>query len=188
MNACLIACAVAVASTIPCRAAVAQEVAAGRSIALGIMAGGENVTGAFRGAFKPGVVLGAAVQFPLSVRRLAVRADVTYHLIHDNHYACNEIGCADQFTFSHLVTGSFDVVARLNVPATRWSPYVVVGGAVNLTGNSDERMASFNPNHLGLQGGIGFEARPRKSTMFVEMRYMDVRPGGVIPVTIGLRF
>lgn len=152
------------------------------------MAGGENVTGAFRGAFKPGIVLGAALQFPSSVRRLALRADVMYHLIHENHYACNEIGCGDQFTFSHLVTGSFDVLGCLNDPAARWSPYLVVGAAVNLTGNADERIVSFHPNRLGLQGGIGFEVRPRKTTTFVEVRYMDVRPGGVVPVTIGLRF
>ena len=152
------------------------------------MAGGENVTGAYVGAFKPGIVMGAEVQFPLPTRRLALRADVLYHWIWEYGYVCIETGCIDQGRHSHLVTGSFDLVARLNDPATRWSPYVVLGAAVNLTGNSDEAIVSYRPNHGGFQGGVGLEVRPCKHTYFVEIRYMGVPPGGVVPVTIGMRF
>src|ERR1019366_628902 len=103
-------------------------------VSWGVMAGGENLTGAYVGAFKPGIVMGAEVQFPLPTRRLALRADVLYHWIWEYGYVCIETGCIDQGRHSHLVTGSFDLVARLNDPATRWSPYVVLGAAVNLTG------------------------------------------------------
>ena len=79
-------------------------------------------------------------------------------------------------------------MARLNDPDTRWSPYLLGGVAEYLTGNSDEPLAQFRPNHFGFQGGIGFEIRPSKHTYFVEMRYMGVPPGGVVPVLVGMRF
>jgi hypothetical protein len=184
----LIPCALAAATSLTGITAAAQDVAAGPPVAFGIMAGGENVTGAFRGAFKPGIVLGTAVHLPVSVRRFTVRGDVMYHWIWEYGYACNENGCVDQGRHSHLVTGSVDMVARLNDPATRWSPYVVVGAAVNFTGNSDEKIVSYRPHQLGFQGGVGFDFRPWKTTTFVEVRYMDVSPGGILPVTIGMRF
>jgi hypothetical protein len=87
-----------------------------------------------------------------------------------------------------LVTGSIDLVARLNDPATRWSPYAVFGAAVNLTGNSDEALVRYRPNHGGFQGGVGLEVRPWITTVFVEIRCMGVPPGGVVPMTIGMRF
>jgi hypothetical protein len=170
------------------RVARAQDALAAVPVSWGVMAGGENVTGAYKGGFKPGIVLGGEVQFPLPTRRLALRADVMYHWIGEYDYVCIESGCTDQGSHSHLVTGSFDMIARLNDPVTRWSPYAILGAEVNLTGNSDEAIVSYRPNHYGFQGGVGFEVRPWITTVFVEIRYMGVPPGGVVPVTIGMRF
>jgi len=187
MKTLLVACAVVTATSLTSLSAGAQDAAAEQPVTWGIMAGGENVTGAFKSTFKPGIVLGAEVQFPLPSRRLALRADLMYHLIGEYDYVCIEQGCTDQGTHSHLVSGSFSMVARLNDPATRWSPYVVAGAAAYLSGNADE-IGAFRPNHAGFQGGVGFEVRPRKSTIFVEMRYMGVPPGGVVPIVVGMRF
>ncbi len=166
----------------------AQNAPTAGPVRWGVMAGGENVTGSFKDAFKPGIVFGGEVQFPLHMNRLALRADVMYHWIGEYAYVCIEQGCIDQGAHSHLVTGSLDLIARLNDPSTRWSPYAILGAAVNITGNSDEAIVSYKPKGNGLQGGVGFEVRPWKTTVFVEVRYMAVSPGGVVPVTIGMRF
>jgi hypothetical protein len=162
------------------------------------MAGGEGVTGAYRGRLEEGVVGGLMAQFPLASRHLSLRADLMYHWIGngsgDRVTGTGGAGCGGYFictisgSWSRIVSGSFSMVARLNDPKTRWSPYAEGGVAAYLTGNSDEPLAQFRPNHLGFQGGVGFEFRPEKHTYFVEMRYLGIPPGGVVPVVIGMRF
>ena len=175
---------------LPC-VAKAQDAAAAQPITWGIMAGGDNVTGgilhATPGLIRPGIALGALVQLPLPSRRLAVRADVMFHWVMDD-VCYGRRDCGVSSTFSYLWSGSVSMVARMNDPATRWSPYLLGGAAVYSYDFADGNIKALRPGHVGLQGGIGFEARPRKGTIFVEVRYMDIPPGGVLPFVIGVRF
>jgi hypothetical protein len=168
------------------------------------MVGGEGVTGAYRGTFVDGVSGGLLAQFPLSSRHLSLRTDLVYHWVGTmggdvvdavgpvgnggNGRCTGGFSCAVEGSWSRVVEASASLVARLNDPATRWSPYLIGGVAGYLTGNADELLTRFRPNHLGFQGGAGFEIRQRTHTWFVEARYVGVPPGGLVPVTIGLRF
>jgi len=175
----------------------AQDVVTPLPVTWGIVAGGDGVTGAYRGKLEEGVVGGLVAQLPLAYRHFTLRADLMYHWIGTsnldrvtvaNGEGCNGILCTISGSWSRIVSGSLGVMARLNDPNTRWSPYLLGGVAGYLTGNSDEPLAQYRPNHLGFQGGVGFEFRPSKHTYFVEMRYMGVPPGGVAPVMVGMRF
>ena len=179
----------------------AQDSSSAQWVSWGIMAGGEGVTGAYRGMLAQGVAGGVMAQFPLPSRHLALRADLVYHWVGtmggdmvnlafggSSGRCTGGIACAIEGSYSRIVATSFSLVARLNDPATRWSPYLIGGVAGYLTGNSDEPLLQFRPNHLGFQGGVGFEVRPSRHTYFVEMRYMGIPPGGVLPMTIGMRF
>ena len=53
---------------------------------------------------------------------------------------------------------------------------------------SDEPLAQVRSNHLGFQGGVGFEVRPANHTYVIEMRYPGIPPGGIVPITIGMQF
>ena len=168
----------------------------------GIMAAGDGITGAYRGTLVNGIAGGALAQFPLPARHLSLRADLVYHWVGTNggdqllilggaggNGRCTGgFMCAIEGSWSRIVATSVSMVARLNDPSTHWSPYVLGGVAAYLTGNSDEPLYQFHPNHFGFQGGVGFEVRPNRHTYFVEMRYVGVPPGGVVPITIGMRF
>lgn len=173
-------------------AAVRAQDAAAQPATWGFMAGGEGVTGAYRGTLSSGATLGLEAQFPLAARRLAVRADVLYHFISDYHYGCSptsiDCGFRSEGVGHSLFSGALGLVARLNDPATRWSPYVIGGVAAYVMGDSYGPFIDMRSNHLGFQGGMGFEVRPRDHTYFVEMRYLGIPPGGIVPVTIGMRF
>lgn len=187
-NRCLVIAGVLVAL---CGTRVRAQDAPVQPVTFGVMAGGENVTGAIlhatRGLIRPGIALGALAQFPLAPRRLALRADVLFHWVRDDVcYGFRDCGVTSEF--SYVWSGSLSMVARLNDPATRWSPYVLAGAAAYSYDFADGNIKALRPNHLGLQGGIGFEARPWKTTVFAEVRYMGIPPGGVLPFTIGMRF
>jgi hypothetical protein len=185
----LIFCAVT-ATSLTSFTAGGQDAAAAQPATWGILAGGVGVTGAFRGRLSSGIVGGAEGQLPLPSRWLAIRADLLYHWIDTYHTGCiglEAFFCGYVNTWSRMVSGSFSLVARLNDPATRWSPYAVAGVATYLTGNTDE-LVGLPLGHLGFQGGLGFEVRPRNRALFFEVRYMSIPPGGVVPVTMGIRF
>lgn len=171
------------ALAVPC---VAGSQAAGTAAPAtwGIMAGRVSGTGAF--PFTPGLSLGALARFPLAPRRLAVRADVMVHFLGDAHSVCTESGCAEQgLNYPYIVSGSLSLVVRMNDPAALWSPYLLAGPAVYLLDNTYDYL---RPNHLGVQGGVGFEVRSSTHAFFAELRYMGVPPGGALPLTIGVRF
>ena len=79
---------------------------------------------------------------------------------------------------------------HLNDPATRWSPYVLVGAAYYITpASATEKLKTFDPQQAGYQFGIGTDVHSfTRATLFVELRYMSMPPGGVVPLTVGLRF
>ena len=172
----------------------AQDTANDRPVSLGVMIGAMKLTGSYDGAFKTGVALGADAFFPLPARRLAVRADVMYHLISGNTVIClNPPGgqCSGQSTPSaQFISTSADLLLHLNDPTRRWSPYVLVGAAYYITGTpSDEKLKTFDPRQAGYQFGIGTDVHSfTGATLFVELRYMSMPPGGVVPLTVGLRF
>jgi opacity protein-like surface antigen len=168
----------------------------------GIIAAGDGITGAYRGTLVSGLAGGVLAQFPLPSRHLSLRADLVYHWVGTNGGDMVDIlggasgsgrctggfVCSVEGSWSRIVATSISVVARLNEPSTRWSPYVIGGVAGYLTGNSDEPLYQFHPNHLGFQGGVGFEVRPNRHSYFLEVRYVGVPPGGLVPITIGMRF
>jgi len=191
MKVLLYRCIVLAISSVASVSARAQDVAGDQSVAFGFMAGIENVTGTIRdatpGIIRPGAAVGALAQFPLTSRRFAVRADVMLHWIHDD--VCNgNSGCGVSQNFSYVWSGSVDFVARLNDRATRWSPYVLAGAGAYSYDFADGNIKALHPSHVGLQGGIGFEARPARATIFAEIRYLNISPGGVLPVVLGVRF
>jgi hypothetical protein len=190
MKRALLVCCIGVLA--PLSTLTAQDGSSDLRASWGIMAGAVSVTGGFSGALTGGPVGGIEGQVPLEARHLSLRADIMYSWIDTYHSGCgNSIEggfCGYVDTWSRLISGSFSLVARLNDPAKRWSPYVFGGVAAYLTGNSDEPLTYLRPNHFGFQGGVGFDVRPNKHTYFVEAHYLGVAPGGFIPVVIGMRF
>lgn len=172
-------------------AAGAQDSITARKWSLGVLGGGLDVTGDFRTRLKNGAGLGVAAQYPLPVRHLAVRGDVMLHYIWQEGLGdcvTSQPGyCSRDYSYSHIWSVSTDLVARLNDPATRWSPYVLGGAAVYETGGVREHISEFHPSQYGLQGGVGFDLRKDDKTLFVEIRSMRMSPGGVVLVTIGVR-
>jgi hypothetical protein len=185
----------------------AQGTPSERSATWGVVVGGDAVTGAYRGGLDEGVVGGLVAQFPLAASHFSLRADLMYHWISDgksdevdpvnlggpgssgSSRGCRAgIDCAFFGSWSRVVSASFGLLFRVNDPAVRWSPYVVGGAAGYLTGASDEPLVGFRPNHLGFQGGLGFEVTPHEHTYFVEVRYLGMPPGGIVPIVIGVRF
>jgi hypothetical protein len=63
----------------------AQDTANVRPVSLGVMIGAPRMTGSYDGTFKTGVALGVDAFFPLPARRLAIRADVMYHIIGEHN-------------------------------------------------------------------------------------------------------
>jgi hypothetical protein len=183
MKRALLVCCIGVLA--PLSAGRAQDASSELHPSLGIMVGRDDMTGAYSGGFKAGFTVGAVAQFPTSSRRLSVRTDAMVHLIGVNDEVCDERGCADQGLSAVLGSATLSVVARLNDPVTRWSPYVMVGPAVYL---GDATFESLRANHFGLQGGAGFEMRSDRHTYFIEARYLGMPPGGVVPVVLGVRF
>jgi opacity protein-like surface antigen len=150
------------------------------------------VTGQFRGKLSSGLAGGAELQFPLSSRWLALRTDLLYESIADYQHACASPlpgDCAGRTEPSQVVSGSLGVVARLNGSDAHWSPYAVAGVAMYHVGTSNSPLvATMHTNQFGWQGGIGVEVRSSKHVFFVEIRYMTIAPGGVVPAVIGMRF
>jgi hypothetical protein len=186
------ACAVAAAIVGASARARAQDISADQSVSWGFAAGADEVTGAFRTghAFQPGVAglaIGALVQLPLAAPRLALRADVMYHQLGLGDCRPTQL-CGSQKLSTQLVSGSVSLVARLNDVRSRVSPYVLAGAAVYGTSYADDNITAMHPGHIGFAGGIGIESRTKKSTFFAELRYMAIPPGGVVPLTLGMRF
>lgn len=186
----LAAYTVAMMICLPGHGARAQDGPSRPSVECGVMAGGVGVTGAFRGKVTSGFVAGGAFQIPISPRRLALRADVLYQSIAGYAVQSQPVGYVGSSTsWTQVVSGSVSVVARLNGPETRWSPYLIAGAATYLVGTANSPLvATLHTNNFGLQGGLGLEVRSSKHVWFAEMRYMGISPGGVVPVVIGLRF
>jgi len=44
------------------------------------------------------------------------------------------------------------------------------------------------PGTFGVQAGAGVQLKRKAGALFAEIRYMSVAPGGVFPVTVGMRF
>jgi hypothetical protein len=180
--------AAAVATTAFGRDAFTQSVSPHTGNTFGFMLGTEEVTGAIKstppGVIHPGVAIAALGQFPVA-RQLAIRADAMFHDIRDDGGGSSHM--------SYVISGSVAMVARLNSPEARWSPYILGGVGAYTYHFEDGRIVALRLNHFGLQGGVGFEMQPRATasrtgTIFVEARYMGIPPGGVVPLTIGMRF
>ncbi len=157
----------------------AQQTLPGQHVAFLGSVGGEIVSGGLTGPLnKAAWTLDAGLQVPLHERRLALRSDVMYHWISEYY----------RYRSAHVISWSADLVARLNDPTVRWSPYLVGGAALYWNPNKADAVTALRMHSAGFQGGIGFEFRAVTTTMFVEYRYMQIAPGGISPVTIGVRF
>jgi hypothetical protein len=180
MNRLLIACAVVGLSCLADAGAGAQ------AVTWGIFAGEESATGAFSN-LDPGFAIGVLAQSPLSARaanRLVLRTDVMFSSIGNNPCGAH---CDAIFPYSFLASASFSLIARLNDPAVRWSPYAIAGGTAYIA-ESLPHIGTVKPSVVGFEGGIGFEIRLSRETLFAEARYMSISPGGVVPLTVGMRF
>jgi opacity protein-like surface antigen len=187
----LAVCAVSVAIWLFGNPAHAQDAPASRPVEFGVMAGGVGVTGQFRGRISSGPAAGAEAQFSLSPHWLALRADVMYQGINNYQITCHPDPnfCSLDGNATRVVSGGVGVVARLNAPDARWSPYVVAGIATYYVDKSDSfLMATVRTNPFGWQGGLGIEVRSSRHVFFAEMRYMTIAPGGVVPIMVGMRF
>jgi hypothetical protein len=165
---------------------LASSPARAQAITWGIFAGEESATGAFSN-LQPGFAIGALAQSPLTTRsagRLWLRTDVMFASIGNNPCGSH---CDAIFPYSFLMSASFSMIARLNGPAVRWSPYAILG-ATAYVAESLPHLGLTKPSPFGAEGGLGFEVRLPQHTLFVEARYMTISPGGVVPVAVGIRF
>jgi hypothetical protein len=165
---------------------LASSMARAQAITWGIFAGEESGTGALR-VLDPGIAIGVLAQSPLSARtagRLWLRTDVMFSPIGNNPCGSH---CDAVFPYSYLASASFSLFARMNEPSVRWSPYAIVG-ATGYVAESLPHLGAIKPAVFGVAGGIGFEVRMQQHTLFAEARYMTISPGGVLPVTAGIRF
>ncbi|MFI5233786.1 MAG: hypothetical protein ACHQSE_14905 [Gemmatimonadales bacterium] len=187
----LVACAISTAIGLFGNLAHAQDVTATRPVEFGLMAGGVGVTGQFRGKMSSGPAVGATLQFPLSRRWLALRADLMYMAIRNHLPTCPGLpaDCVISSAPTEIASGGLSVVTRLNGLDSHWSPYVVAGVAAYHVGHFiSPAVATIHTNPFGWQGGLGVEVRSSRHVFFAEMRYMTIAPGGVAPVMIGMRF
>jgi hypothetical protein len=175
-----IATAAFIAASSLSSAAHAQDAPSEVRVSWGVMAGGEGLAKSFHGSqLQNPEVAGLLVQFPLSPHRLAIRVDLMLHYAQED--CGRDVICGPLY----MGSGSVALVARLNDPATRWSPYALAGAGYYL-----EPLTAGDrpPGNVGLQAGFGFEVRPSVHTFFVELRYLNMSPGALVPVTIGMRY
>jgi opacity protein-like surface antigen len=187
----LAACAISMSVWVWGNPAHAQDAPASRPIEFGLMAGGVGVTGQFRGRISSGPSGGVEAQVSLPPHWLALRADLQYLAITNYQTPCGGRpgDCSVDGNATRVVSGGVGVVARLNAPDARWTPYVVGGIAMYRVDKSDSgRMTTVRTNPFGWQGGLGIEVRSSKHVFFSEARYMTIAPGGVVPIVVGMRF
>jgi hypothetical protein len=189
VKAFLVRAALAAVAAFATSTVAAQSAPSDRPVTFGFAPGYEIITGLFQNTRidNRGAALDLQLQVPLAPRRLALRGDVMF--LGMDPQACplsaSRSSCG-LYPLGAVISWSADVVARLNDPSKRWSPYALVGAGLytHWASNSDPP-----PARAGLQGGVGFEVRPRRrSVLFAEWRYMAMGTGGVAPMTIGMRF
>jgi hypothetical protein len=198
MNTRLIACSVVavfslVGPTVDAQTAQVAE----RPVSFGFVLGSDAFAGGFRGGAAQGSIgeaVGVQALVPLASRHLAVRGDLLYFaaapaagcpLSAPDAGNPNRFNCSGPRVPTEEYAWSADIVARLNDRSVRWSPYVLVGGALYWCPSP----APLHLAHNGLQAGVGFEVRTAKYTnMFAELRYMNFGAGGLAPITLGMRF
>ena len=170
--------------------AQAQQSNADRPVEISAQAGGVAVTGAFRGNLGSGAAAGLALQIPLSSRQFALRSDVLFQSIANYNHGCgSDEFCANVAARYQIVSGALELVARLRDSAARWSPYVIAGAAHTWeTSSNSPLVPATQPNPYGFVAGVGLGWRGTSHDFFVEARYMSMSPGGVVPITIGMRF
>jgi hypothetical protein len=108
----------------------------------------------------------------IETSHFAVRLDAMFHYL---TFHCGSFVVCSPATPG---SGTASVVARLNNASQRWSPYAIAG------------IASFINEYstFGLAGGAGLEVRAATHTYFLEARYMRMSGGGLVPITLGMRF
>lgn len=153
-------------------AAGAQEPPSQHSASWGIMAGPDFTAGRYGDTQSPGATVGILAHFPIDSSHFAIRLDAMFHYLPVN---CGSFAVCSPGTPGSV---SASVVARLNESATRWSPYAIAGVAGYLN-----QYWSF-----GLTGGAGLEVRGGTHALFLEARYMRMGAGGLVPITLGVRF
>jgi hypothetical protein len=163
-----------------------------RPITFGFALGADASTGTFgHDPKRRGPALDLVLQMPLSPRQLSFRGDVMVNGFASTGCVLNVsspavAGCGASVLERGMLSWSANVVARLNDPARRWSPYALAGAALYTRGGADTAPP---PTFGGLQAGVGFEVRTgRRSVLFAEYRYMAMGTGGLAPATLGLRF
>lgn len=176
---------VTVADTAPKPGAARARDATDRPVQFGIMLGLEHFTQSLsRGDNSIGLAVDALLQAPLPPRRLAIRGDFMYHGYAEGGCLASLPARCTVSPFPELLSIGASLVARMNDPRTRWSPYVLAG--IELYAGTQGREA---PTPAGLQAGVGFEIQlMRRATVAAEWRAMTVATTRIMPVTFGMRF
>lgn len=180
-----------VVATLATSASVCAQPAAehDRHVSLGIAVGMDRASGSLIGIDKPGITIDADVQYRRSESRFALRAGLGYHTFPKYPTVCAFQNCSYQGLWSQITSGSIDLVAYVNPSGHHWSPYILVGAAANsTTGPTNWSAPEYDRLHGGWETGLGVEVHPWKQTVFVEGRYLSLPFGGVVPVTLGVRF
>ena len=164
---------------------VSESAPSAGPVTFGFALGYADGTGQFAESYKSGAI-DLQVQVPLAPRRLSLRGDLLWS---GSPPGCFSSGPPDRFIGcpapADMITASADIVARLNDPSTRWSPYALAGAGLYMSRGKGDRP----PTPAGLEGGVGFEVRTgKRTTLFAECRYFGFGAGGVAPMTIGMRF
>ncbi len=160
--------------------ALAQSSSDPSSISWALSVGGESVTGALKsGASRYAV--GLALQVGPPTEHFALRADLSYH---GGLPASCSSGALCGGGLEVFAT-SIGVIFRLNDKSRSWSPYLLGGLAVYAL----DQTGDLKPAHFGAQYGAGFEVGSKKSAkLFLEVRYLDLSQGGLVPMVVGIRF
>ncbi|HEV8411885.1 MAG TPA: hypothetical protein VGQ30_15375 [Gemmatimonadaceae bacterium] len=158
---------------VPFAAAVSQGTPPEESASWGIMAGGDFTAGSIYGSSPgSGGAIGVLAHFPVESSHFAIRLDAMLQFV--------PIHCGSFVVCSPVTPGSAtaSLIARLNDSSKRWSPYAIAGFA----GYLNQYWTA------GFAGGGGFEVRSATHTYFLEARYMRMLGGGLVPITLGMRF
>ena len=171
MKRALLVCCIGV--LVPFGTAVSQGTPREQSASWGIMAGADFTVGDFYGNKQSsGGAIGVLAQFPIESSHFAIRLDAMFQYL--------TVDCGSFAVCSPVTPGSAtaSVVARMNDSSKRWSPYAIAGFA----GFLNQYWSG------GLAAGAGFEVRGANHTYFLEARYMRMLGGGLVPITLGMRF
>ena len=164
-------------------AVAAQDTDALRPVQVGLHAGASMPTGSFRSSVNNGIAVGAAIELSLS-GWWSGRADLDFHRF-ENHVL--SLGNTTSGGTTSLSSATISAVLRVRNRRHDIVPYALGGLGLYRFGGAESAVGS-QGSQLGLHGGFGLDCRLQRIIAFVEVRYHNVPPVHVVPLTIGFRY